>query len=48
MNSFDSWNEIKKKIDVEKDKPNRFPQNRKNSISISIISIQTTKKFLQF
>ncbi|MEK7115125.1 MAG: type II toxin-antitoxin system PemK/MazF family toxin [Patescibacteria group bacterium] len=26
MNNFDSWNNIKKKIDLEKNKPNRFPK----------------------
>jgi mRNA interferase MazF len=26
MDDFDSWNEIKKKIDAEPDKPDRFPQ----------------------
>jgi len=26
MNDFDNWNELKKKIDVEKNEPDRFPK----------------------
>lgn len=26
MKDFDSWNELKKKIDVEKNEPDRFPK----------------------
>ena len=26
MNNFDSWNELKKKVDKETDEPNRFPK----------------------